>query len=158
MKTKTTTKSRTVALPANVRDTDTKRGWDWRDLRHLSRKLMALGLSEHDANNLSSLTFYKTDRFGWVLTTLGIRNAGRSATNNTARSYGVSIDTESVVTVGHGPHVTANVTVYLTSKNVARLATYVKLWLKGLSEASSIRDRISTRRAQGALRRSMYGW
>ena len=104
-----------------------------------------------------SLTFYKTERLGWVLTTLHISNPSRSQRGrgvDAARTYGIGVSDSKVYTVGRGPHVTAEVTVYLTADNIGRLTRYLELYRKGLADASSIRDRISSRRAQGQLYRS----
>ncbi len=113
----------------------------------------------------SRLTFYQIggpnargDR-GWVLTTLQISGKGRGTTE---RTYGIEVASEKVCRVGRGPHVLQTVTVYLTTKNLDRLRKYVDLHQKGLAAAGGIRDRISTRRAQGqqyrAQGRTSWTW
>lgn len=119
-------------------------------------ELAELGLDSHH------LTFYRVaasgrDRApGWVLCTLHISNPGRrtSPAGQTARTYAVGVADEKVYTVGRGPHVTAVVEVWLTKDNLPRLRRYVELWRKGMADAGSIRDRISSRRAQGQLHRA----
>lgn len=98
------------------------------------------------------LLFYHVTGMGWVLTTLQISRArGRQATD---RYYGIRCDNEQVVRVGKGPHVTKEVTVYLSPVNFERLKKYIVLFQKGAGRAGTIRDRISSRRAEGQERRA----
>lgn len=102
---------------------------------------------------------YLVQGFGWCITTLLIKNAswrGRSAGASTARFYAVRIDSGQVVRIGHGPHVTATADISVKKSRVAALQKYVDMKRKGLADASMIRDRISSRRAQGALRRGNF--
>lgn len=100
------------------------------------------------------LTFYRTKGLGWVLTTLHISNPSRRQSAATvARTYGIGVKDSKVYTVGRGPHVEDTVEIYVTRTNLERLRVYVELWKKGMADASSIRDRISSRRAQGQLHR-----
>lgn len=105
-----------------------------------------------------SLTFYFVPEGkkapAWVLTTLHISNPSRRQSGTPARTYGIGVGDSKVYTVGRGPHVKAEVTVCLTTVNIDRLQKYVDLWVKGMSDASAIRDRISSRRAQGNLFRA----
>lgn len=117
----------------------------------------------YDENKPRTLTFYHTEKFGWVLCTLHISNPSRrQAAGTTARSYGIGVADSKIYTVGKGPHVTAECTVCLNQENLPRLQRYVDLYLKGLGDAGQIRDRISSRRAQGQLYRnagrSSWGW
>ena len=89
------------------------------------------------------LHFYKTSRFGWCVATLSI---GRD------RTYAVTLD-GSQVRVGNGPHVEARATVYLSSANAKRLEKYTDLYAAGVGASNDIRDRISSRRAEGQVRR-----
>lgn len=98
------------------------------------------------------LTFYKT-KGGWMLTTLAISNARRGSSFED-RTYAIGVADSKIYTVGGGPHVLTKVEVILTIDNVERLAKYIELWKKGMAEAGSIRDRISSRRAQGQLHRA----
>lgn len=113
-------------------------------------ELAALGLDTCG----TELTFYqvKGSRVNsWVLTTLLIGGAGKRGT--TARYYGITVE-GSVCRVGKGPHVVQEVKVHLNKDNYPRLKKYVELYIKGLSDAGLIRDRISTRRAQGQIHRA----
>jgi hypothetical protein len=99
------------------------------------------------------LTLYYTERFGWVIATLHISNSRNRA--NPARTYGVDLK-GNLVRVGAGPHVKQTVRLRLYEDRLSDLQPYIDLYYKGMEEAGSCRDRISTRRAQGTLRRSSY--
>jgi hypothetical protein len=96
--------------------------------------------------------------FGWVIPTLSI-GSRRSTYGN--RTYAVTIEGQ-VVRVGRGPHVLAMHTVHVSKKTAARLEKFFELRLKGQGDAGQIRDRISSRRAQGqqmrAEGRSYWKW
>lgn len=113
-------------------------------------RLKELGL-DYDTGWTGELTFYKTDKFGWVLCTLPISKAKHGAP---PRTYGIKLKGDGVVTVGKGPHVKAVITVLVRAGNHGRLAKYVELWKKGMADAGGIRDRISSRRAQGQVERA----
>lgn len=104
-----------------------------------------------DIGEYGTLTFYETKRFGWCITTLGI---SRGKMGRAARSYAVRVSDGSPVRIGNGPHVTRVVKVYVRTSRVKALQKYVDLYNKGAEDASTIRDRISSRRAEGALRRA----
>lgn len=91
------------------------------------------------------LRFMKTVRLGWIVCTLPI---GKD------RTYGISVERKSVCRAGGGPHVLACVTVRLTEKNIKRLQSYLDLYKEGMIDAGSTRDRISSRRAEGQVRRA----
>ncbi len=106
-----------------------------------------------------------------VLLKLTLRGAGEAPTLEELTTsieqwdlsaYGVTVKDGRVVRCGNGPHVTREITVHLTKDNVGRLARYVELWKTGMAEANGIRDRISSRRAQGqahrAAGRSHWNW
>ncbi|SHG89211.1 hypothetical protein [Bradyrhizobium erythrophlei] len=137
------------ALPFGLKETDTAypkhpKKYDWR--------------KPQPFDVLHTLTLYETERFGWVVTTLHIRNPGsRHRTGAQARTYGVNAEGQ-VVTVGLGPHVKRTLTVYVTRARADALKTLTDLHERGLADAGSIRDRISSRRAQGAMRRSSFGF
>lgn len=147
--TKMTGKSNLPALPFGLKAADLAypkrpKKYDWR--------------KEQPFDVLHTLTLYETERFGWVVTTLHIRNAGsRSMRGAQPRTYGVD-ERGQVVTVGLGPHVKRTITVYVTRARAAALQKLVDLHERGLADAGSIRDRISTRRAQGAMRRSAFAF
>lgn len=101
------------------------------------------------------LTFYLVPGCGgWVLTTLHISKAGKRSPGTPDRTYGIGLKDGKVYTVGRGPHVTQVVEVYLRRDNYERLTKYVELWKKGMADAGGIRDRISSRRAQGQQHRA----
>jgi hypothetical protein len=134
-------------LPVDVKESDLKYPEHGKGLPY--KQLQELGM------DYGSLTFYKTTGLGWVLTTLHISNPSRrQAAGTAARSYGISVSDGKIVTVGRGPHVTKEIQVYLSQDNIDRMMKYVQLHQKGLADAGQIRDRISSRRAQGQLYRS----
>lgn len=158
-------KPKKADLPPNILESDTTYP-EWSN-RYTVGHLESLGLTSiHEWQG--QMTFYQiTGRTGtrWVLLSLHISNPSRGQRQRgvtTARSYGIGVDDKKIYTVGTGPHVKATVTVYLNASNVERLRPYVELWLKGLEDASAIRDRISSRRAQGQLHRaagkSFWNW
>jgi hypothetical protein len=95
--------------------------------------------------------------FGWVVPTLVIRQPGRrsSLSAQAPRTYATTLDGKPC-RVGLGPHVEARVTVYVREGRKAALQRYVDLQRSGAVQAHEIRDRISTRRAQSALRRRFF--
>lgn len=98
-------------------------------------------------------------RVDWMIPTLHIQNPGRrSMPGVVRRTYAIGVADSKVYTVGMGPHVKTTLTVYVTEANVERLKPFLELHEKGMADASQIRDRISTRRAQGAIRRSSWGF
>lgn len=86
----------------------------------------------------------------WVLTTLLI-GKGKGTPD---RYYGIGVADSKVYTVGRGPHVVAEIEVHPSADNIERLRPYIELWKKGMEDASAIRNRISSRRAQGQLYRA----
>lgn len=128
------------------------------DLRYPTAKNQ-LGYKEVEAMGLvatyGTFTLYFVPKIGWVLTTLHISNpSSRQSAGTSARFYGIGVSDGKVYTVGRGPHVTAEVVVHTTKDNADRLKRYADLWTKGMADASQIRDRISSRRAQGQLHRA----
>lgn len=131
-------------LPTGVKQSDlTQAKWDTNE-RIKFADLQAMGLES------DSLTFYLTEGFGWVLLTLHISKARRAA--STDRSYAITLDGK-LCRVGKGPHVKKVLTVYLKSNNVERLSKLIELHKQGQGDAGVVRDRISSRRAEGQLRR-----
>jgi hypothetical protein len=119
-----------------------------------------------EAGNYGRLTFHKVTNRGWVIATLPI-SAARRGTGYADRTYAIEVspkssydNTHQIVTVGKGPHIEATVEIYITTKRLKALQPFLDLYTKGLGDAGSIRDRISTRRAQTVLRRSgsRLGW
>ena len=96
----------------------------------------------------NTLTMYYTERFGWCITTLQISRGKRGMQD---RSYAVNMSGD-LVRVGQGPHVLKTVNVYLRESRMKDLQPFLDLYNKGLAGAGDTRDRISTRRARGAMR------
>jgi hypothetical protein len=134
-------------LPPDVVAADTKYPKLGTRIAYDQLKEMGLGF---DSPWTGVLTFYRTQSIGWVLCTLPISGAGRGST---PRTYGIGVADSKVYTVGKGPHVLQVVEVRVTNSNLSRLTKYIDLWKKGMADAGSIRDRISSRRAQGQVHR-----
>lgn len=105
----------------------------------------------YTAGNHGTLTFYLTDKMGWCISTLPISQSRKGYAN---RTYAIRIEDGSIVTVGNGPHVKVDVMIYIRNSRIKVLQEYVELYNKGMIEAGNIRDRISSRRAQGQVMRS----
>lgn len=93
----------------------------------------------------------------WFVPTLRIANASRRAGPGvtTARTYATRVrDGKGGFRIGRGPHVKCTVTVYVRQSRVKALEPYLALREQGQEVASQIRDRISSRRAQGTLMRA----
>lgn len=129
-----------IELPPDVIEADSKRP-SYEDSRKPWR--------QEGEEDLYSLTFYKVQgsriKDNWVILTLPIDNKGRS--------YVISLD-GNCGRAGRGPHVKAIVMIHLHAGNADRLRKYIDLWKKGMSDAGSVRDRISSRRAEGQVRRA----
>ena len=142
-----------AALPKGIESSDTQYP-SYEDKDHIPyEKQRELGLDATD------FTLYFVKGIGkiggaWVLTTLHISKAKRGSKHQTDRTYAIGVDDEKVYTVGRGPHVLQEVRIYLKKSNLERLMPFVELWKKGMELAGGIRDRISTRRAQGQLHRA----
>lgn len=146
--TKSTTAPK-VELPPNVQPADLLQPANGRGLSF--DRLSQLGVEE----SWGRLTFYQTTGLGWVLCTLHISNPSRrQAPGTAARTYAIGVADKKIYTVGRGPHVTQEVTIQLSQDNIDRLSEYAALYQRGLAEAGQIRDRISSRRAQGQLHRA----
>lgn len=96
--------------------------------------------------------------FGWCIPTLLIASAGRRYNarhyGQADRTYAVRISDGSLVRIGFGPHVTARLTVHVRKSRTWALKKFTDLKTKGTGDATTVRDRISTRRMRGAMR----GW
>jgi hypothetical protein len=109
---------------------------------------------DYAAGDHGRITLYEVDgRRGryWVVCTLGIRRGQRSGQAD--RTYGVTVD-GSPVRVGIGPHVKQQITVWVRKNRRESLSKLLELHNQGLVVANQIRDRISSRRAEGQLRRA----
>lgn len=103
-----------------------------------------------------TLTLYEVvdrrDVKEWFIANLLI---GKSNRGYAARTYATRVsDGKAGFRVGKGPHVTQTVTVYVTTANATRLAPLLAMAEAGEVTAHQIRDRISTRRAQGQMYRA----
>lgn len=105
------------------------------------------------AGNNGRLTFYQVEgRRGlyWCIATLPI---GSSRNRKYApRTYAIGLN-GAICTVGGGPHVKQVVSIYLAKARVSKLRKYIELYETGMGNAGQIRDRISSRRAQGQMER-----
>jgi hypothetical protein len=145
----TTPATPAIALPAGIVATDLKCP-DWKSKD---------GLDPTVPYEDRHFEIWYTPGFGWCIPTLRIRGAGRTESSATARTYAVAIDSERVCRIGHGPHIKATHTVYVRKSRATALAKFIALKNTGAEDANTIRDRISSRRAQGTLRRrSMFGF
>ena len=91
----------------------------------------------------------------WFIPTLLIANASRRSPNTTARTYATRVsDGKSGWRIGRGPHVKATFTVYVRKSRARALKPFLDMRTAGQEVAGQIRDRISSRRAQGALMRA----
>ena len=100
-----------------------------------------------------TLTLHDTTAFGWCVATLQIKRARRAG--QTDRTYAARVIDGQVVRIGLGPHVKQTVSVYVTEKRVPALKRLLDLHNAGADRANAIRDRISSRRAQGAEMRAL---
>jgi hypothetical protein len=90
--------------------------------------------------------------YGWCIRTLHISNGKMSE-----RSYAIRVDDQTMCTLGNGPHVQKEITVYVTQARIKELRPLVDIMQKGEEGAHIIRDRRSSRRAQTQLRRASRG-
>jgi len=121
-----------INLPKDVRQEDTR--YPTGDARLLC-----------DAGDNGCLKFHDMGgRFGWCVATLVI---GRN------RTYAITLDGETIVTISTNRPGDAHIIVYLTTNNIARLKQYVDIHKDGLSRAHDIRNRVGSRRAEGQERR-----
>jgi hypothetical protein len=106
-----------------------------------------------------SFELWYVPSFGWCIPTLQIRGVSRRSTQTTPRTYAVTVNEGKVVRIGLGPHVTLRHTVHVRKNRVAALKRYIELRNGGAVKANTIRDQISSRRAQTILRRGdIYGF
>lgn len=100
-----------------------------------------------------TLTLYETERFGWIITTLLIRNGASHSVAD--RTYGITLKGE-LVRVGFGPHVKQKITVYVHKVRLAALQKYIDLYNTGMIKAHESRDTLSSRRASTVARRRSF--
>lgn len=145
-------------LPVNVTADDLTRpsydAGDYIDREQEAAVAAAVGVESYYAPRL--FMYYRlADQ--WVLTTLQISAASprqRSRGVSADRYYAVGTKDGKVYTVGRGPHVKEVIEVHLKKSNFERLRPVIRLFAQGLADAQKIRDRISSRRAQGQIHRA----
>ncbi len=134
-----------VKLPAGILESDLMRpAWD-------SEEKLA-----KEADGWTSMQFdiWYTAKLGWVIPTLLIARAGaHSRPGAMDRTYATTLQ-GSPCRVGLGPHVLAHFTVHVREARLAALKPYVDLRNAGQVTSNEIRDRISSRRAQGQAMRA----
>lgn len=100
--------------------------------------------------------------FGFVIPSLLISKAGRRSTLKTDRVYATGVDNGKIYRVGKGPHVLSTTVIYVKKSRESALQKFLDLRDQGSADANMIRDRISSRRAQGQLNRaagrSSWAW
>jgi hypothetical protein len=89
---------------------------------------------------------------GWCIPTLFIAKAKRS--DRADRYYAVHIDSGKLCRIGNGPHIEELHTVYVAPKRAEALQKFLDLRTQGEVDANVVRDRRSSRRAQGQLNRA----
>lgn len=105
-----------------------------------------------DDNTYQSFQMHETISMGWVIPVLQISGARRG--QSTARSYAICLNGKGMCSVGNGPHILQTVTVYVSKKRLAALQPLLDLKLEGEQRAGTIRDRRSSRRAEGVEKRA----
>lgn len=107
-----------------------------------------------------SITFelWYTERFGWCIPTLTIRNPGRGRASATfdimRRSYAVTVKDEQLISCGMGPHIKRHVTIKVKKDRFKALQPLLDIMVRGAEKANECRDRRSTRIAQTKMRRA----
>ncbi len=95
--------------------------------------------------------------FGWVIPTLLIssgstRRRVRAGMASADRTYAATLHGR-VVRVGLGPHVKAQIVVFVRKSRLAVLRRFLLARASGAEQANVVRDRISSRRAEGQVNR-----
>ncbi len=111
------------------------------------KKLEALGFDYYE----TSFELWETESNEFFIPTLEISGARRGGSR---RTYAVGIADGKTYRIGKGPHVKAQHTVHLKKANFKRLLRFMVLKIGGSSAANQVRDRISSRRAQGQINRA----
>jgi hypothetical protein len=94
------------------------------------------------------------ERFGWCIPTLLIaKSRYRDKMGN--RTYAVTMNGDTV-RIGNGPHIKAQTRIWIRKSRKNKLQKFLDLRTNGTSSAGEIRDIISTRRAQGAMRKRFW--
>lgn len=98
---------------------------------------------------MNHIDLYRTAD-GWKVCTLEISKSKKFAN----RTYAID-ENGKVWSVGKGPHVLEQITVWVRKSRMKKLQKLIELYESGLTKANTIRDSISSKRARTALRRSM---
>lgn len=112
---------------------------------------------DYTLGDQGQLTFYYTQMLGWVIATLPI---GSQHNRVNPRTYAVSLKHGGPCRCGNGPHILKKLTVFIRTSRVKAIQKYLDLYKSGLVSSNNIRDRISSRRAEGAERRAdgQHSW
>lgn len=105
-----------------------------------------------EGHELITFDLWHVVGFGWVIPTLLISKTRRTGIQD--RTYAVKVDGGGTCRVGKGPHVDETVKVYVKRSRLAALQKFLDLRTAGQVKAGTIRDRISSRRAEGTLHRA----
>lgn len=150
----TVAKTATSKLPKGILASDLKRP-SW-------HSKVKMAHPEGDKYGEVKFELVRTTAFGWCISTLLIAKASgrRSSAPGGDRTYAVRCNGDyhdgETVRIGFGPHVTFRGTVYVKASRAKALAKYLGLLGQGAVRANEIRDRISSRRAQSAMRRNFW--
>jgi hypothetical protein len=143
------TETKAPVLPAGITAKDlTRPKWDDKD-----------GFARDSSFDTREFELWHTPGFGWCIPTLDIA-AGRRG--QPRRTYAVLVrelpklsagEAVTVARIGQGPHVTSQQVVYVRASRLKALQPFLDLRTAGLAAAGQVRDRISSRRAQGQQER-----
>lgn len=107
-----------------------------------------------EQGDMLAFQMYYTARFGWCICTLLIRNGSRRTPSaETARFYGICVENRQLVSIGRGPHVLREVTIYVKESRKAALKAILDIRSEGIVKANECRDARSSRIAQTRSRR-----
>jgi hypothetical protein len=133
---------RTLTLPKGITMKDLER------VSYDSKDRMPYGDNE-------SFEIWLLAGFGWVIPTLAIaRNGQRTYAVALAEGNARRVSRGAQIRCGLGPHVTAQLTVYVRKSTQEKMAPFFALRNEGAIDANTTRTRISSRRAQGQVERA----
>lgn len=117
-----------------------------------------LSYPKFEDNTYKTFELWDVRGIGFVIPSLLISKTSprrRLANPNasTDRYYATALDGK-IYRVGKGPHVLSTTVVYVKKSRESALQKFLDLMDKGSADANMIRDRISSRRAQGAMYRA----
>ena len=123
-----------IQLPAGIKESDLKYP-EWKSTDRV----------------VEQFEMHYTQGLGWTIATLLIRKTRRA--DRTNRTYATTLDGKPC-RIGMGPHVLRSVAVYVKRSRFVALQPFIDLKNQGEIASNEIRDRISSRRAQGQLNRA----